>query len=191
MWQDKKNQLQAIYDRFEQAARPYKAHAICALGCTYCCTDVGNVDINTLEGLIIWERMDSFFQDQKQKIVQRLDQNKRQKEQGSIARCPFLQRDVACLIYDIRPFSCRQLYSIRQCEGQGPTVHRQAVALAKKAVREMQRVDNTGYSGHLSFILYLLEKPSFRDLYLQGGFDPGIIMAFGKSHGIVINRYVK
>jgi len=191
MWEDKKKQLRAIYDRFEQEVRPFKQHAICRLGCTYCCTDVGNVDINTLEGLIIWERTNGFVQNQKQDIRDKLNQNKTQKEQETVARCPFLGQDGACLIYDIRPFSCRQLYSVRQYQGQGPTVHRQALVLAKKAVRDMQQVDNTGYSGHLSYILYLLEKPSFRKLYVKGGFDPGRIMTFGKNHHIVINRYAK
>jgi len=64
------------------------------------------------------------------------------------------------------------------------------VALAKRAVREMQQLDDTGYSGHLSFILYLLERPEFRKLYLARGLDPQKIMKFGKTHGIIINRLV-
>jgi hypothetical protein len=53
----------------------------------------------------------------------------------------------------------------------------------------MQRLDRTGYSGHISFILHLLEKPGFRKLYLSGGFDPGKIAKFGKTHGLVINHF--
>jgi hypothetical protein len=53
----------------------------------------------------------------------------------------------------------------------------------------MQELDDTGYSGHLSFILHLLEKASFRNQYVRGGFDPKKIMRFGKSHRIMINRY--
>ncbi len=187
-WKEKKQTLQAIYERFERDARSYKQHAICKIGCTYCCTDVGNVDINTLEGLVIRERIKTFPQPLKGQIQKKLAQNKREKEKQKIAPCPFLKKDDTCLIYDIRPFSCRQLYSIRECRGRGPTVHRQAVALAKKAVREMQQLDDTGYSGHLSFILYLLDRPEFRRLYLAGGFDPQKIMKFGKAHGIIINR---
>jgi hypothetical protein len=55
----------------------------------------------------------------------------------------------------------------------------------------MQQLDDTGYSGHLSHILYLLEKPGFRNFYLAGGFDPSRIMKFGKAHGLIINRFVK
>ncbi len=54
----------------------------------------------------------------------------------------------------------------------------------------MQQLDDTGYSGHISFILHLLDRPSFRKLYLAGGFDPQKIMAFGRAHGIIINRFV-
>jgi Fe-S-cluster containining protein len=190
-WDTKKEKLKAIYDRYEIDVAPFKKHAICKLGCTYCCTDVGNIDTNTLEGLIIWERIESFPQDLKHHIKDRLSQNRRQKKKHTIAPCSFLQTDKACLIYDVRPFSCRQLYSIEECRGRGPTVHRQAVALAKRAVREMQRLDDTGYSGHLSHILYLLDKAGFRGFYLAGGFDPTKIMKFGKTHGIIINRFAR
>jgi len=187
-WKEKKQALQLIYERFERDVQTYKQHAICKIGCTYCCTDVGNVDINTLEGLVIRERIKTFSRPLKAQILKKLAQNKRAKEKQNIARCPFLKEDDTCLIYDIRPFSCRQLYSIRECRDHGPMVHRQAVALAKKAVREMQQLDDTGYSGHLSFILYLLDRPEFRTLYLAEGFDPQKIMKFGKAHGIIINR---
>jgi hypothetical protein len=190
MWEEKKQQLRAIYDRFEQEAEVYKQKAICKLGCTYCCTDVGNVDINTLEGSIIWEWVHRLKPIERRKIKQKVALNKKQKEWGETARCPFLQENRACLIYDIRPFSCRQLYSVQECRPQGPTVHRQAVRLAQKAVRGMQQLDDTGYSGDLRFIYHLLEKNSFRKLYISGGFDPGRIMTFGKRHKIIINRYV-
>jgi hypothetical protein len=190
-WDAKKEKLKGIYERFEKDAEEFKKQAICKIGCSYCCTDVGNVDANTLEGLIIWERVRSFPQALKGKTRKKLAQNTREKEKHRIARCPFLQEDHTCLIYDIRPFSCRQLYSIRTCRGRGPTVHRQAMALTKKAVKEMQQLDDTGYSGHLSFILHLLDRPGFAKLYLSGGFDPGKIMDFGKSHGIIINRFAR
>jgi Fe-S-cluster containining protein len=190
-WNEKKEKLKEIYERFEKDAREFKKGAICRIGCTYCCTDVGNVDINTLEGLIIWDRINTFPANLKRQLKQKLAQNRQEKEKQSIASCPFLKDDDSCLIYDIRPFSCRQLYSIRECQGRGPTVHRQAVALAKKAVREMQHLDNTGYSGHISFILYLFDKPAFKRLYLSGGFEPAKIMEFGKTHGIIINRLAK
>ncbi|MEE8576624.1 MAG: hypothetical protein V3T31_05160, partial [candidate division Zixibacteria bacterium] len=94
-------------------------------------------------------------------------------------------------IYDIRPFSCRRIYSIKQCNQNQPVVHRQAIELADYTISKMQQIDDTGYSGHISFILYLLGKTGFRKAYLTGKFNPGTIMNFGKGHGIIINRFVK
>ncbi|HID30675.1 MAG TPA: YkgJ family cysteine cluster protein [Desulfobacterales bacterium] len=188
---EKKGRLQEIYERFEGDAYEFKKDAICKIGCTFCCTDVGNVDITTLEGVVIRERVNRLPQPLRGQVKQKIAQNRLEKERETIAQCPFLKEDKTCLIYDIRPFSCRQLYSIRECRGRGPTVHRQATELAKKAVKEMQRLDDTGYSGHISFILYLLDRPAFRKPYLSGAFDPGKIANFGKTHRLVINRFAK
>jgi Fe-S-cluster containining protein len=188
---DKKEALKRIYERFEQEASEYKKDAICKIGCTFCCTDVGNVDATTLEGVIIRERVRKFPERLKRAVTKKVTQNRLEKQNKKIVPCPFLKEDDTCLIYDIRPFSCRQLYSVRKCEGQGPTVHRQARELAKQAVRKMQQLDDAGYSGHLSFILHLLESPGFLKLYLSGGFDPGKIATFGKAHGLIINRLAK
>jgi len=57
----KKERLQEIYERFETDAHKFKKDAICKIGCTYCCTDVGNVDTTTLEGVIILERVNSLL----------------------------------------------------------------------------------------------------------------------------------
>jgi hypothetical protein len=69
-------------------------------------------------------------------------------------------------------------------------VHRQAVALSRKTVREIQQLDDTGYSGHMSFVLQLLNDHRFKETYLSGGFDPGQIVDFGQSRGMIINRFV-
>ena len=188
---ERKKRLKGIYERFETDAYEFKKDAICKIGCSYCCTDVGNVDITTLEGVIIRERVNSLPQPLRGEVKRKIAQNKVEKEKETFARCPFLKEDKTCLIYDIRPFSCRQLYSIRECRGRGPTVHRQAAELAKEAIQEMQRLDDTGYSGHISFILYLLDRPGFRKPYLAGAFDPGKIAKFGKAHCLVINRVAR
>lgn len=124
------------------------------------------------------------------RFVKRLNRDIRKKEKGEKNRCPFLQKNSRCLIYDIRPFSCRQLYSLKKCGEQGPTVHRRAVELARTAVARIQAVDDTGYSGHLSYILHMLESEKFLRVYRTGGFKPDEIRLFGKSHNIVINRMV-
>lgn len=74
------------------------------------------------------------------------------------------------------------------CSGNGPTVHRQAAALAREAVAALQRLDANGYAGHLSYILELLDDGAFRAFYLAGGYDPARIMHFARPRGLSINR---
>jgi Fe-S-cluster containining protein len=187
--EDKTNELSEIYAEFEQSAAEFKKFAACGIGCADCCTHVGNVDITTLEGLVIQKRLSTFNKKEKRELKKRIARNRTDRERGSLAKCAFLKKDNSCLIYDIRPFSCRRIYSIKSCNGNHPVVHRQAIAVAKQTIQKLQHLDNTGYSGHMSFILYLLEKPSFKKAYMAGQFDPGKIMTFGKSHGIIINRF--
>ena len=58
------------------------------------------------------------------------------------------------------------------------------------SVADLQRLDDKGYSGHLSYILQMLDTPRFLATYQAGDFKPEEIMAFGKTHRIVINRMV-
>ncbi|MFC1812671.1 YkgJ family cysteine cluster protein [Thermodesulfobacteriota bacterium] len=188
--QVKRRQLRDIYEDFEGKVDPFKKGALCKIGCTFCCTHFGNVDIVTLEGLIIHEWVDSLNVQERSDIRKKLTENKEMKAKGAISICPFLKTDNTCGIYNIRPFSCRQLYSLKNCTEQGPTIHRKAVELAKLTTKRLQQLDVTGYSGHVSYILHLLDKPVFRKLYMSGGFNPREIRSFGKKHGIIINRMI-
>lgn len=185
---EQKSVLNAIYEDYERHVALFKAGAICKPGCAFCCTHFGSVDITTIEGRIIWEWVSQRRPDDRAALQRKIEKNRKAKEKGAVAPCPFLKPDHTCRIYPIRPFSCRQLYSVRPCEGRGPTVHRQSREAAKKAIVQLQKLDATGYSGHIAYILYLLDQKNFRNLYCMGGFDPDLIKDFGKKHGIVINR---
>jgi hypothetical protein len=152
---------------------------------------MGNIDILTLEGLIVLEHIDCRPAEFQGMLKKRIAENRTAKENGLKPPCPFLQENHTCQIYAIRPFSCRQLYSVRECGDSGPVAHRRAVESSRATVREMQRLDDTGYSGHISYILQLLDDTGFRKLYLSGGFAPEQIMKFGKTHGLIINRSAK
>ena len=180
--------MQDLYDDFEIKVQPFKAAAICKPGCAFCCIHFGNVDVITLEGVRIHAWIEELAPAEKTSIRKKIAANMHQKAQKEAARCPFLKPDNTCRIYAIRPFSCRQLYSLRECTGRGPTVHRQVVELARGTVYKLQQMDLTGYSGHISYILHLIDQPDFRHNYLAGGFEPAKIMSFGKQHGILINR---
>jgi len=182
--------LAAIYRAHEQAVQAFTRDAICKPGCSFCCTHYGRLDAATLEGLAIRRRLSAFKGRQQGRLRDRIRRNQIEKEAGKVSVCPFLDNDGRCRIYEVRPFSCRQLYSLKPCRDSGPTVHRQAVALARQAVQAIQRLDDTGYSGHLTFLLALLEDRRFRRFYIAGGFDPAGIEAFGKAHGLSINRRI-
>jgi hypothetical protein len=70
----------------------------------------------------------------------------------------------------------------------GPALHGQVHELAEAAGRALQELDDTGYSGHMSYILHLLEDIAFKHDYLRSNFNPGRIKTFGRIHGIRINR---
>ncbi len=187
-FKEKKAGLQEIYRLHETEAEEFKALAVCKAGCAFCCTDVGNVDITTLEGLVIRDRIASLAKPMAKQLKKRIEKNSAKREKGASARCPFLLKNDTCSIYDIRPFSCRRLYSLKTCTREGASVHKESVVLAKETVSKLQMLDDTGYSGHMGFILRLLDRQEFRKLYLAGGFDPTRIMAFAKPLGILINR---
>ncbi len=186
----KLSRLQDIYRQFAKASAEFRQAAVCKPGCAYCCMEMGTVDITTLEGLQIRERLGKLKRPVIAKVTKQLNRDIRKRERSEKNRCPFLQKNDRCQIYDVRPFSCRQLYSLKKCGEQGPTVHRRAVELARTAVARIQAVDDTGYSGHLSYILHMLGSEKFLRVYQSGAYKPEEIMAFGKSHKIVINRVV-
>lgn len=184
--------LLALYDGYEEEVRQYKAGAVCELGCSFCCTEMGKVDIITLEGLIIRQHINSINEADRSLLNRRISADKKKKDNGGSPPCPFQDDNGACLIYNVRPFSCRQLYSLRRCDdSEGSLVHRPAVEKARETVRQIQQLDSTGYSGHISYILFLLDNKGFRKLYTKGGFDPERIKKYAKSRGILINCFVK
>jgi Fe-S-cluster containining protein len=188
----KKQELFTLYERFERESAPFRQQAFCKAGCSFCCTFMGNIDILTLEGLVILEHIRGLPLESREILKKRISENMTKKENGQKPPCPFLNENNTCLIYRVRPFSCRQLYSVRECSGSnGPMAHRQSVESSRAAVRELQRLDDTGYSGHISYVLHLLEDPSFRRLYQSGGFAPEKVLKFGKAHGLIINRFAK
>ncbi len=181
-------QMQSIYDTFEQGAAPYKKNAVCAPGCAYCCTHFGTVDITTLEGVVILRALRALPKKRAMDLLKKTDRNRRKKQKGETAVCPFLQKNRRCAVYDVRPFSCRQLYSVKMCGEQGPTVHRQVMALAGKAVESLKALDDTGYCGHISAILTLLQDRRFLSIYEAGHFRPEQVRDFGRRHHLRINR---
>lgn len=183
--------LKQIYDTFEQETAVYRRDAVCAQGCAYCCTDAGCIDCSTLEGLVIHEQIKKMPRPRQTTLRKALKRDMKKREAGVKTPCPFLMKTRACMIYDIRPFACRRIYSLHTCsQEKPPMLSRQVMTLADSAITRLQRLDGNGYSGHLSFILHMLDSPRFLKTYLAGDFKPEEILAFGKTHRIVINKMV-
>ena len=186
---EKMSELGKIYSAFAENTLEFKKDAACAKGCGFCCKEAGSIDITTLEGLVIRQAMKDFSRSRQKSLTKIFQQEIKKREKTLIVPCPFLMKNNACMIYEVRPFSCRRIYSINVCTQENPpTVNRQVMEAADQSIKELQQLDNTGYSGHLSYILYMLSNPAFMDVYKKGGFKPEEVMEFGKSHKIVINN---
>ena len=181
--------LSDIYKTFEAKTRGYKKDAACEKGCGFCCKEAGRIDITTLEGLVIRKAMKGFARSRQKSLTKLFQQEIKKRENKVIAPCPFLMKNNACMIYEVRPFSCRRIYSTHVCSRENPpVVNRQVMEAADQSIKELQQLDITGYTGHLSYILYMLSSPAFLNTYKKGEFKPEEIMEFGKAHKIAINK---
>ena len=184
---EKKTKVYELYEQYEQMVQPYKSQAVCEKGCASCCIDVGSVGATTLEGLIITEYLQGWDRQALKEIHRSLGENRNDKLRKVFVRCAFLDQEQNCRIYAVRPFSCRRLYSVKKCKGQGAVVHRQAVVLGQKIEKELQELDPGGCSGHLSFILRLLEREPFRRGYLKGSWKVEEFRDIIESYELVVH----
>jgi uncharacterized protein len=183
--------LNDIYKVFEEKTREYKKDAACAKGCGFCCKEPGSIDITTLEGMAIRKAMQGFTKSRQKALTKLFQQEIKKRENNLTVSCPFLMKNNACMIYEVRPFSCRRIYSTHVCNFENPpVVNRKVMEAADQSIKELQQLDINGYSGHLSYILYMLSVPAFLNTYKKGEYKPAEIMEFGKTHKIIINKMV-
>lgn len=184
-------EVNRIYKAFKEDTAAFREGAACSKGCAFCCRDAGRIDITTLEGLVVRQAIGRMPRPRQASVKKSLARDMKKREAGQLSPCVFLQKNNTCMIYPVRPFACRRVYSLHVCTPKSPPhLHRQAMARANETVKALQRLDLNGYSGHLSFILHMLDAPRFMQTYMAGESRPEEIMAFGKSHGIVINKMV-
>lgn len=182
-------ELAKIYSSFAQGTKVYTDQGACQKGCSFCCTDAGSIDTTSLEGLQIQRAIKALPRARQTSLNKALAKNIRKREKRETHPCPFLLKNRACMIYPVRPFACRRIYSNHVCTRENPPqVNRQVMDMATQSIRALQQLDDTGYSGHISFVLHMLDTPAFLETYLAGEFKPEAIMRFGKSHGIIINK---
>ncbi|SMC16654.1 Putative zinc-or iron-chelating domain-containing protein [Desulfacinum hydrothermale DSM 13146] len=187
---DKLKKLERIYQEFETKAADYVRRAVCGPGCAECCTNVGEIAVTTLEAYRIWLFLQGLSVFQRQAMAKKIEANREEKRRTLLLPCPFLDPHRMCSIYDVRPFSCRRLYSVEPCARRGPVVHKNLWQLAEETTLAIQKLDETGYAGHLSAVLALLDDPCFRDDYLNGRFRPDLLMERLRLDDLMINRAV-
>ena len=179
----------SIYAAFDADTAACRREAACSKGCAFCCTDAGSIDITTLEGKMIRNAVRKMPRARQTRVKKALARDMKRREAGKTGPCAFLMKNRACMIYADRPFACRRVYSLHVCTRDAPPrVHRQVMARGAEAIAALQRLDGNGYSGHLSYVLHMLEAPKFFQTYAAGDSRPEEVMAFGRSHGIVINK---
>lgn len=186
---EKISELANIYRAYEEDTRDMVAVKACERGCSFCCEAAGTIDITTLEGMALREAMNKMPKSRQKLLTQAFRSEIRKREAGKATPCPFLMKNKACMIYEERPFACRRIYSLHICTKENPpSVSRQVMERADRTIKELQKIDDTGYSGNLSYIIYMLSVPAFMTTYMAGDFKPEEIMEFGKTHKIMINR---
>jgi uncharacterized protein len=187
--EERSEKIRKLYDAFDESAAQFKKEAACGQGCAYCCKDAGTIDITTLEGFIIKRKLDIMPRSRQIALKKALIADMKKRQVGKSSVCPFLMKNDRCMIYEIRPFSCRRIYSVHRCDAtHPPMLNRNFMDIANQTIKSLQQLDDTGYSGHISYILHMLNIPRFLSTYLSGEFKPEECIDFAKSHRIVINQ---
>lgn len=181
--------LDEIYAGFTAQTAEFVQAAACQKACAYCCRRAGSIDITTLEGMRIRNSVAKLPRPRRVTLQKVLAKDMQRREAGYDGDCPFLMKNRACMIYAIRPFACRRIYSLHTCDPENPPlINRQVMKMAQHTIITLQQLDIHGYSGHLSYVLFMLDQPQFMATYAAGECKPEEIMDFGRSHKIFINR---
>ncbi len=107
--------LEKIYSSFAKETQVYREQGACQKGCGFCCTDAGRIDTTTLEALQIKKAIKTLPRARQTSLAKALSKNIRKREKKENHPCPFLMKNMACMIYPVRPFACRRIYSNHIC----------------------------------------------------------------------------
>lgn len=160
------NQAEIALDLFNKHF-PQNKQTVCKKGCFYCCNFPVTCPPQVISYLVKYLR-ESFSENDLNSMLEAMQEYLNQRTNSSTRiRCPFLNDDNICQIYESRPLSCRSFtsFNVQTCRSslvdnrnitQEPTHYRvyQAVTTALMAAAK-----NNGLSEHqLDFIPALLEE---------------------------------
>ena len=178
--------LLSVYEVYDHATKPFTR--ACGQGCSTCCTQ--NVLCTTLEADLI---MDFLERKGEARLVHnvlerasdarhrpsmtlndlagyclRREEPPEQESPQEFAACPFLENQ-RCLVYPVRPFSCRGLWSEEICQDQGQA-SMNPVLISLNGVFEqiIEHMDSGGLYGNLFDQLAMLTSKETRESYRSG-----------------------
>jgi Fe-S-cluster containining protein len=171
------------YDKFSEEIRN-----VCTIGCASCCTQ--NVSVTTLEVDYILEWLKK---NNTRNLLKGLEQISREglsrpavttnelaykclnqieppeEELPSPSGiCPFLEEtDKKCLIYAVRPFSCRMIFSERKCDEVGhATLDPVVLTINSTFLQVVEHIDVGGLFANMIDMLSFFEDKKNFDAYL-------------------------
>lgn len=181
---DKHQILQLIFDTFEKWCSDQKdLTPACYKGCNVCCTQ--NVTITALEA----ESILRYIQREKKSdwFTTQISQNRKHQRPGfstndfakacleerevpsqpqnNAAGCPFLEENI-CMIYPVRPFSCRHFVSSSVCKpGQPATIPDYYLEASTAVTQIIEHLGQKEYWGNMLDVLpALLDISEFREI---------------------------
>ena len=164
--------LATMFDRFDEWSKPF-AFA-CSRGCAFCCTQnvtVTAVEARMLLDYIVAESMQQWLIDRLQSGLPNhratLTTNQfaqsclrgaaPQIEEGVFdASCPLLENDL-CMVYPVRPFSCRCFSSTAVCRKGGSAIVPPEYLAAATAVSQLiEHLGQFNLWGNMLHVLYVM-----------------------------------
>jgi Fe-S-cluster containining protein len=174
----------SAYDTFSKEVRN-----VCTIGCATCCTQ--HVAVTTLEAYYILEwlkenhtldllkGLDQISKDRLSRpavttnelAYKCLNQIEPPEEEfpSPSASCLFLdETDKTCMIYAVRPFSCRMIFSERKCDEVGhATLDPMALTINSTLLQVVEHIDAGGlFANMIDVLLFFGDKKNFDD-YLR------------------------
>lgn len=172
-----------IYDEFMAGFDP-----ACGKGCAACCTC--NVTGTTLEGLLIYDHFKSEgMLDRCHETVSEAPKGRFQPaitlnqmvalclndlnipeetNDPDAGPCIWLKDDL-CPIYAIRPFACRAMCSLENCDTTGEAQMPPLVLSANNVMMQfVEALDRPGGSGNIADVLCFLNRPENHQAYVNG-----------------------
>ena len=176
------NNVYASYDKFSKEIRN-----VCTIGCATCCTQ--HVAVTTLEAdyILGWlqerhtlDLLKGLEQISKDRLSRPavttnelaykcLNQIEPPEEElpSLSAPCPFLdETDKTCMIYAVRPFSCRMIFSERKCDEVGHAILDPIVLTINSTLLQVvEHIDAGGLFANMIDMLLLLGDRENLDNY--------------------------